>query len=162
MRFKARSMNAYLRASHLAHIPAQIAWKGDIQGVLATPVNCAYSSQECSVCHYTDRRNRPDQQTFCCQVCGFQTHADINGAVNVSQRKGDRALHACKDRKAIKALLMKRHEAWLEEHGKGTHQTKGKRRGKGAKVHSQSVTARKTRTSKHGSLSSLVIPQPSV
>src|SRR6266446_4755842 len=109
MRFKARAQNAYLRASNLAHIPQQIAWNSQKRGVLATPVISAYSSQECSVCHYTDRTNRPDQRTFRCQVCGFEAHADHNASVNLSRRIGDRALRACKDRKAIKAVLMKRH-----------------------------------------------------
>ena len=72
MRFKARAQNAYLRASHLGHIPAQIHWNSQKRGVVATPVISAYSSQECSRCHYTDRTNRPDQRTFHCQVCGFE------------------------------------------------------------------------------------------
>ncbi len=158
MRFKARSMNAYLRASNLAHIPEQIKWNAEKRGVLATPVNCAYSSQECSICHFTSRKNRPDQQTFCCQVCGFTTHADINGATNVSRRKGDRALQACKDRKAIKALLMKRHEWWKQEHGISESQLTKRRQGKQFKDQDRSLTSRKARTSSNGSLSSLVIP----
>ncbi len=119
MKFKARSMNAYVRASNLAHIPHQIKWKGDIRGVLATPVMSAYSSQECSRCHYTDRKNRPNQQTFCCQACGNASHADINAATNLSRRVGERKLQACRDRKAIKALLLARHEQWKQEHGLG-------------------------------------------
>jgi transposase len=117
MRFKAKAMNAYLRASHLAHIPRQIAWNAEKRGGMATPVISAYSSQECSVCHYTDRKNRPDQRTFRCQVCGFEAHADHNASVNLSRRVGDRALQACRDRDAIKPLLMKRHEAWKKQHG---------------------------------------------
>lgn len=158
MRFKARSMNAYLRASHLGHIPQQIRWNAEKRGVLATPVNCAYSSQECSVCHYTSRKNRPDQRTFRCQVCGYETHADINGSVNVALRKDDKALQACKDRKAIKALLTKRHEQWLKQHGREASQTKGKRQGKGAKAQNQSNSKRKTSVSSKYSLSSLTIP----
>jgi len=76
MRFKAKAMNAYLRASNLAHIPQQIKWNAEKRGGMATPVIPAYSSQECSVCHYTDRKNRPDQRTFRCQVCGLTAHAD--------------------------------------------------------------------------------------
>jgi transposase len=117
MRFKARAMNAYLRASNLAHIPQQIKWNAEKRGGMATPVIAAYSSQECSVCHYTSRKNRPDQQTFCCQVCGFEAHADHNASVNLSRRVGDKALGACHDRDAIKSLLMKRHEAWKKQHG---------------------------------------------
>jgi len=117
MKHKARAMNAYMRASNLAHIPEQIAWNATKRGVSAVRVKSAYSSQECSVCHYTDKKNRPDQQTFCCQVCGFQEHADFNAAINVRQRWGDIELQACKDRKAIKALLMKRHEEWKKLQG---------------------------------------------
>jgi transposase len=98
--------------------------------VKATPVISAYSSQECSVCHYTDRKNRPDQRTFRCQVCGFEAHADHNAAINLSRRVGDKQLHTCRDRKAIKAVLMKRHEAWKQQQGKG-HIGLAKRRTRG-------------------------------
>src|SRR5581483_6126572 len=120
MRFKAKAQNAYLRASNLGRIPQQIVWNSQKRGVKATPVTCAYSSQECSVCHYTDRKNRPNQQTFCCQVCGFEAHADYNASINISRRLGDNALRACRDRKAIKAMLMQRHEAWKQQQGMET------------------------------------------
>jgi transposase len=117
MKFKARAMNAYLYASNLGRIPAQIEWNATKRGVQATKVKCAYSSQECSVCHYTHRKNRPDQQTFCCKVCGFRAHADLNAAVNIQHRLHDAELLACKDRKAIKILLLQRHEAWKQQSG---------------------------------------------
>jgi len=130
MRFKARAQNAYLRASNLGHISKQIRWNSQKRGVQATPVISAYSSQECSVCHYTGRTNRPDQRTFRCQVCGWQAHADSNAAVNLSRRVGDEALRACRDRKAIKAVLMSRHEAWQQQQGREhTTAVKRKRRG---------------------------------
>jgi len=119
MRFKARAQNASLRASHLGHIPEQILWNSQKRGVLATPVISAYSSQECSVCHYTDRANRPNQRTFRCQVCGFEAHADYNASVNLSRRVGDQALRTCRDRTAIKAMLLSRHEAWKQQQGRG-------------------------------------------
>jgi hypothetical protein len=131
MRFKARAQNAYLRASNLGHIPEQILWNSQKRGVQATPVISAYSSQECSVCHYTNRKNRPDQRTFRCQVCGFEAHADHNASVNLSRRVGDRQLRACRDRNAIKALLMQRHEAWKQQQGMGnTSPVKHRKRGK--------------------------------
>ena len=117
MKYKARAMNACLYASNLAHIPRQIAWNASKRGVAAIKVKSAYSSQECSVCHYVDRANRPTQQTFCCRVCGFQAHADLNAATNIQHRLGDEGLRACKDRKAIKALLMRRHQEWKQQHG---------------------------------------------
>ena len=117
MKHKARAMNAYLYASNLAHIPKQIAWNVAKRGIQATRVKSAYSSQECSVCHYPDRANRPDQQTFCCVVCGFQTHADLNAATNIERRVRDTALQACANRQEVKALLMQRHQAWKIQQG---------------------------------------------
>ncbi len=131
MRFKAKAQNAYLRASHLGRIPQQILWNSQKRGVMATPVISAYSSQECSVCHYTDRKNRPDQRTFRCQVCRFEAHADYNAAVNLSRRVGDSQLRACRDRAAIKAVLMQRHEQWKQQQGRGnSQQVKRRKRGK--------------------------------
>jgi hypothetical protein len=117
MRHKARAMNAYMHASNLAHVPKQIAWNAAKRGVQATKVKSAYSSQECQRCCYTNRANRPDQQTFCCVVCGLQTHADLNAAINIARRASDITLQTCKDRKAVKSLLMQRHEAWRMQHG---------------------------------------------
>jgi Putative transposase DNA-binding domain len=117
MKYKARAMNAYLYASNLAHIPKQLAWGAAKRGRAATSVKSAYSSQECSVCHYPDRANRPNQQTFCCVVCGYSTHADLNAALNIEHRWGDSELRACKDRKAVKALLLQRHREWKKHNG---------------------------------------------
>src|SRR5713101_4217987 len=122
--------SSYLKASNLGHIPQQIVWNSQKRGVQATPVIAAYSSQECSVCHYTDRKNRPDQRTFRCQVCGFEAHADTNGSLNISRRIGDTQLRACKDRTAIKAVLMQRHEAWKQQQGmRDTCTVKRRKRG---------------------------------
>jgi putative transposase-like DNA-binding protein len=117
MKFKARAMNAYLYASNLSHIPKQISWNATKRGVQATRVKSAYSSQECNACHYVDRKNRPDQQTFCCRACHRTAHADHNAARNIEQRLGDAELRACSDRKAVKALLMRRHAAWRQQQG---------------------------------------------
>jgi Putative transposase DNA-binding domain len=114
MRYKARAMNAYMRASNLGHIPDQIAWNATKRGVQATRVKSAYSSQECHRCHYVDRKNRPTQQTFCCRVCGHTVHADINASQNIASRLGDLALRACQNRQEVKALLLKRHEQWKQ------------------------------------------------
>lgn len=112
MKFAARAMNAYLYASNLGHIPKQLAWDAKRSGRRALRVKSAYSSQECARCHYTDRANRPTQQTFCCAVCGFTCHADVNAALNLASRLGDRELANCQSRADIKTLLEQRHEAW--------------------------------------------------
>ncbi|HJT58579.1 MAG TPA: transposase [Ktedonobacteraceae bacterium] len=115
MRYKARAMNAYLHASNLAHVPKQIAWNAAKRGVQATRVKSAYSSQQCGMCYYVDKANRPDQHTFCCQVCGHSMHADVNAALNIERRVGDLELQACKDRRAVKVLLLQRHESWKKQ-----------------------------------------------
>src|SRR6266699_2721429 len=88
MRFHARSMNAYLYASQLGHIPEQLAWAAAKQGMAAHTVGAAYSSQECPRCHDVDRANRRTQQTFKCVVCGYEDHADHKAAVTLAGRWG--------------------------------------------------------------------------
>jgi hypothetical protein len=46
MRFAVRAMNAYLYASHLGHIPKQLAWDAKRAGRRATRVKSAYSGAE--------------------------------------------------------------------------------------------------------------------
>ncbi|MGO8949646.1 MAG: RNA-guided endonuclease InsQ/TnpB family protein [Ktedonobacterales bacterium] len=116
MRFKARRMNAYLYGSNLAHIPKQLAWGAAKRSIRARTVKSAYSSQECHRCHHVARENRPNQQTFCCVVCGHTNHADVNAAENLASRLGDQELAACADRRAMKALLEKRHQEWQDKH----------------------------------------------
>ena len=61
------------------------------------------------------RENRPNQQTFCCVVCGHTNHADVNAAENLASRLDDQELSTCADRQAIKALLQRRHHEWQEQ-----------------------------------------------
>jgi transposase len=117
MRFKARRMNAYLDASNLAQVPKQLAWGAIKRGIRATQVKSAYTSQECQRCHYVARSNRPEQQPFCCGVCGWQVHADHNAAVNIARRLGDRELQATRSRLELQALLAARHQRWRAETG---------------------------------------------
>src|SRR6266487_347788 len=73
----------------LSHIPEQLAWATAKRGRAAHTVKAAYSSQECSRCHFVDRTNRANQQTFCCGVCGYRDHADHNASVNLARRYRD-------------------------------------------------------------------------
>jgi len=108
-------MNAYLYASQLGHIPEQLAWAAAKQGMAAHTVGAAYSSQECPRCHDVDRANRRTQQSFKCVVCGYEDHADHKAAVTLAGRWGDRELAACRDKREVKALLLKRHEVWKQQ-----------------------------------------------
>ena len=119
MRFHARSMNAYLYASQLGHIPKQLAWAAKRKGMAAHTVRAAYSSQECPRCHFVDRANRPTQRTFKCVICGYEDRADHKAAGTLAGRWGDRELAACRSAKQVKALLLSRHEAWKKQHAQG-------------------------------------------
>ena len=115
MRFRARRMNAYLYASNLAHLPKQLAWGAKKRGQAVQAGWAAYSSQECSRCHFVSRANRPEQQTFCCQACGLTLHADVNAAINHQARFHDCEMQACRSKEEVKALLDARHVAYLEQ-----------------------------------------------
>jgi len=56
-------------------------------GVVAEEVPAPYTSQECSSCHYVDRRNRRSQSRFVCRFCGCTKHADVNGACAITGRR---------------------------------------------------------------------------
>jgi putative transposase len=113
MRFHAKRMNAYLYASNLGHTPKQLAWKARKPGQTARAIWAAYSSQCCWQCYHVSKKNRPSQQTFCCQGCGFHCHADENAAVNLQARFHDHEIQRCRSKEAVKALLEQRHQAYL-------------------------------------------------
>ena len=117
MRFKTRRMNAYLHGSSLAHVPNQLPCGAAKRGVKATAVKSAYTSQERPRRHYVAGSNRPEQQTFCCGVCGWRLHADHAAADTIAARFGDCALQATRTRQELKALLDARHQRWRPETG---------------------------------------------
>jgi IS605 OrfB family transposase len=117
MRFKSKRMNAKLHAANLAHIPAHIQWVAAKLGLPVVKVNPAYSSQECNHCHFVHRNNRPNQQTFCCQVCGYRANADEAATVNLVSRLHDDELLACTTLEQVKELLLRRHQRWRETNG---------------------------------------------
>ncbi|MYB29683.1 MAG: transposase [Cenarchaeum sp. SB0663_bin_5] len=54
-------------------------------GIHVIEINPKHTSQECSVCGYTNKENR-DGETFKCLGCGHVTNADGNASVNMIQR----------------------------------------------------------------------------
>jgi putative transposase len=62
-----------------------IEYKAAGLGIVVVYVDPAYTSQGCSRCGYTDRKNRYGLQ-FHCKACGLRLHADLNGARNVRLR----------------------------------------------------------------------------
>lgn len=79
------------RATHSSWAFAQLAvfltYKAARAGVPIIAVDPAYTSQRCTVCGHTDRRNRTSQARFVCRDCGYTAeHADILGADNIAHR----------------------------------------------------------------------------
>lgn len=76
------------RATHSSWAFAQLgtflAYKAEQAGVPLVQVDPAYTSQRCTVCGHTSRKNRTCQAVFSCQQCGFVEHADLVGADNIA------------------------------------------------------------------------------
>ncbi|MEF8819180.1 MAG: transposase [Haloferacaceae archaeon] len=60
-----------------------VAYKAAERGIAVEQVNPKHTSQRCSSCGFTARKNRPTQDSFCCQKCGYENHADYNAAKNI-------------------------------------------------------------------------------
>jgi len=63
-----------------------IEYKAQIAGVPVIAVDPRNTSLTCSQCGYISKSNRRSQSKFVCKQCGFSLNADINGAINISQR----------------------------------------------------------------------------
>jgi IS605 OrfB family transposase len=75
-----------------------VVYKAAESGVVVERVNPQYTSQCCSHtdCGFTHPSNRPSQDLFCCQKCGYEIHADYNAAKNIGF-KLLRSLHMSSD-----------------------------------------------------------------
>lgn len=60
-----------------------VEYKATEHGVEAVQVESRNTSRRCSTCGFTTKANRPDQETFCCQQCGYENHADYNAVVGL-------------------------------------------------------------------------------
>jgi putative transposase len=87
IRQRARVNGRGQRARHsnwaFGQLRAFIGYKAQRAGVAVSFVDPAYTSQRCSACGHTERRNRKSQAEFCCVVCGHQLPADHNAAINI-------------------------------------------------------------------------------
>jgi IS605 OrfB family transposase len=87
IRQRARVKGPGQRARHnnwaFAQLRVFIGYKAQRAGVRLELVDPAYSSQRCSACGHTERRNRKSQAEFCCVVCNHQLPADYNAAINI-------------------------------------------------------------------------------
>ncbi len=63
-----------------------VAYKAKDRDIETVQVRSEYTSQRCSKCSHTSRRNRPRRDHFQCEKCGNEANADYNAAKNVGLR----------------------------------------------------------------------------
>jgi putative transposase len=113
IRQRARVKGPQQRARHsnwaFGQLRAFIGYKAQRAGVTVWFVDPAYTSQRCSACGHTERRNRKSQAEFWCVVCGHQSSADVNAAYNIEWAAVNRPMvssprHACRVETQAQAL----------------------------------------------------------
>ena len=82
-----KRLNRILRNCGRGVINEKFSSLEEIYGIEIQKINPAYTSQECSNCHYVDKKNRKTQSLFKCLKCNNEINADINAAKVLSQRE---------------------------------------------------------------------------
>ena len=71
-------LNRSILSNNWGMLRTRIQQKGRLYQCDVILVNPAYTSQTCSMCGYTDKRNRKSQAVFQCVRCGHADNADHN------------------------------------------------------------------------------------
>ncbi len=82
-----RRMNRIVQNCGRSVLKAKLASIEQQYGITSSECVSAYTSQTCSCCGYTDKKNRKDQARFECLWCGKKLHADVNAARNVGSER---------------------------------------------------------------------------
>jgi IS605 OrfB family transposase len=81
-----------------------VTYKAALAGVPVILVDPRYTSQECSHCHHVAKGNRPTQDRFSCQRCGYTTAADFSAAQNIKTRAAVKQRIVAQPRQLLLAL----------------------------------------------------------
>ena len=79
-------LNRQLLQNAMRTFRIMLEYKSEALGGNVIAIDPAYTSQTCSACNHAEAANRPNQQTFACQKCGYAAHADVNAARNILQK----------------------------------------------------------------------------
>lgn len=82
-----RKMNRLIGRTYRSIVKAKLARLEEQFGIQIVGVNPAYTSQECSRCHYVSKNNRKSQKQFICQHCHLHCNADVNAGRVINQRR---------------------------------------------------------------------------
>lgn len=80
-------MNRLIGRTYRSIVKAKLARLEEQFGIQIVSVNPAYTSQECSRCHYVSKNNRKSQKQFICEHCHLQCNADVNAGRVIDQRR---------------------------------------------------------------------------
>lgn len=82
-----KRMNRLIGRTYRSVVKAKLARLEEQFGIQIVAVNPAYTSQECSRCHYVSKDNRKTQKDFVCQHCHYSCNADVNAGRVINQRR---------------------------------------------------------------------------
>ena len=80
---KKKGMNRSFLSASPAMIASMLEYKVLANGKRLVYIPAHYTSQRCSECGYTHKKNRESQSIFYCQNCLHRDNADINAAKNI-------------------------------------------------------------------------------
>jgi IS605 OrfB family transposase len=81
-----RKVNRMVHSWPFAQLLAFITYKAVLAGVRVIEEDPRHTSQRCSRCGHSERKNRQAQAVFQCCLCGYTVHADLNAARNLAAR----------------------------------------------------------------------------
>ena len=76
-------MNRSFLSASPSTIASMLEYKVLANGKRLVYVPAHYTSQRCSECGYTHKKNRESQSIFSCQDCRYTDNADVNAAKNI-------------------------------------------------------------------------------
>lgn len=82
-----KRMNRLIGRTYRSVVKAKLTRLEEQYGIQIVAVNPAYTSQECSRCHYVSKHNRKTQKDFVCQHCHYSCNADVNAGRVINQRR---------------------------------------------------------------------------
>lgn len=82
-----KRMNRLIGRTYRSFVNAKLTRLEEQYGIQIIAVNPAYTSQECSRCHYVSKDNRKTQKDFVCQHCHYSCNADVNAGRVINQRR---------------------------------------------------------------------------
>lgn len=81
------TMNRLIGRTYRSFVKAKLDRLTEQFGIEIVSVNPAYTSQECSRCHYVSKNNRKSQKQFICEHCHLHCNADVNAGRVIDQRR---------------------------------------------------------------------------